>query len=109
MPKIASLFEPNEHIIVYGDDGIFSCGKEFFVITDKRSIFVNGKKINAVQHNEVSVIRMNPNGGYPRWLLNNRGEFAITGVGTKYRLQGAIAALICLYSLESRKEKIILM
>ena len=109
MPKIASLIEPNEHIIVYGDDGIFSRGKEFFVITDKRSIFVNGKKINAVQHNEVSVIRMNPNGGYPRWLLNNRGEFAITGVGTKYRLQGAIAALICLYSWKSRKEKIKLM
>ncbi len=109
MPKISSLIEPNEHIIVYGDDGIFSRGKEFFVITDKRSIFVNGKKINAVQHNEVSVIRMNPNGGYPRWLLNNRSELAISGIGNKYRLQGAIAALICLYSWDARKEKIKLM
>ncbi len=109
MPKIASLIEPNEHIIVYGDDGIFSRGKEFFVITDKRSIFVNGKKINAVQHNEVSVIRMNPNSGYPRWLLNNRSELAISGIGNKYRLQGAITALICLYSWKSRKEKIKLM
>ncbi len=44
MPKIAGLIEPGERIIVYGDNGIFSKGKEFFVITDKRSIFVNGKK-----------------------------------------------------------------
>ena len=44
MPKIAELIEPGERIIVYGDDGILSRGKEFFVITDKRSIFVNRKK-----------------------------------------------------------------
>ena len=109
MPKIAELIEPGEHIIVYGDDGIISRGKDFFVITDKRSIFVNGKKKNSVQHSEVSVIRMNPNGGHPRCLLNNRDEFVITGVGNKYRLQGAIAALICLYSWNARNKKIKLM
>lgn len=43
MPKITELIEPGEHIIVYGDDGVFSRGKEFFVITDKRIIFVNEK------------------------------------------------------------------
>ncbi len=109
MPKIAQLIEPGEHIIIYCDDGIFSRGKEFFVITDKRSIFVKGKKRDAVLHSAVSAIRMNPNGGYPRWLLNNRYEFAITGIANKYRLQGAIAALICLYSLDARHDKIKLM
>lgn len=43
MPKITELIEPGEHIIVYGDDGVFFRGKEFFVITDKRIIFVNEK------------------------------------------------------------------
>ena len=109
MPKIASLIEPDEHIIVYGDDGIISRGKEFFVITDNRSIFVNGKKINSIQHSEISVIRLNPNGGYPRWLLNNHDEFAVSGIGNKYKLQGAIAALVCLFSWNARKEKIKLM
>lgn len=109
MPKIAGLIQPGEHIIVYGDEGIFFHGKEFFVITDKRSIFVNGKKINSIPHSEVSVIRLNPNGGYPRWLLNNRSEFYISGIGTKYKLLGAIAALICLYSWDSRNAKIKLM
>ena len=107
MPKIAELIEPGERIIVYGDDGILSRGKEFFVITDKRSIFVNRKKTGAVLHREISAMRLNPNGGYPRWLLNNQDSFAVTGIGNKYRLQGAIAALICLFAAERRggKEK----
>lgn len=108
MPKISELLEPGEHIIVYGDDGLFSRGKEFFVITDKRSIFVNGKKAGAVQHREISAMRLDPNGGYPRWKLNNQEDFAVTGIGNKYRLQGAIAALICLLAAEQHgsREKI---
>jgi hypothetical protein len=108
MPKISEMLEPGEHIIVYGDEGILSKGKEFFVITDKRSIFVNGKKSGAVLHREISAICLNPNGGYPRLRLNNQDNFSVTGVGNKYRLQGAIAALICLFAAEQSggKEKI---
>ena len=105
MPKITELVEPGERIIVYGDDGILSRGKEFFVITDKRSIFVNGKKSDAVLHREISAMRLEPNGGYPRWKLNNQDSFAVTGIGNKYRLQGAIAALICLFTSEQRGDK----
>ena len=108
MPKIAGLIEPGERIIVYGDDGILSRGKEFFVITDKRSIFVNGKKTGSVLHREISAVRLDPNGGYPRWKLNNQDSFAVTGIGNKYRLQGAIAALICMFAAEQHggREKI---
>lgn len=108
MPKITGLIEPGERIIVYGDDGIFSRGKEFFVITDKRSIFVNGKKTGSILHREISAVRLDPNGGYPRWKLNNQDSFAVTAIGNKYRLQGAIAALICIYAAEQQggREKI---
>lgn len=108
MPKITELIEPGERIIVYGDDGILSRGKEFFVITDKRSIFVNGKKTGSVLHREISAVRLDPNGGYPRWKLNNQDGFAVTGIGNKYRLQGAIAALICMFAAEQHggREKI---
>ena len=104
----AELIEPGERIIVYGDDGIFSRGKEFFVITDKRSIFVNGKKTGSILHREISAVRLDPNGGYPRWKLNNQDSFAVTAIGNKYRLQGAIAALICIFAAEQQggREKI---
>ena len=105
MPKISEYIEPGEHIIVYGDDGILSRGKEYFVITDKRSIFVDGKKSGSVLHREIIAMRLDPNGGYPRWKLNNQDSFAVTGIGNKYRLQGAIAALICLYAQEQRAEQ----
>lgn len=109
MPQISGFMEPGEQIIVYGDDGIFSRGKEYFVITDKRSIFVNGKKTGTVAHSEVIALRLDPNIGSPRWKLNNQDSFAVTGVGNKYRLQGAVAALICLYAWDANKEKIKLM
>ena len=105
MPKIAELLEPGERIIVYGDDGIFSRGKDFFVITDKRSIFVKGKKSGAILHSEIGAMRLAPNEGYPRWKLNNQDRFTISGIGVKYRLEGAIAALICLFAAEQRDKK----
>lgn len=47
-------------------------------------------------------------GNNPRWKLNNQDSFAVTGIGSKYRLQGAIAALICLFASEQHggREKI---
>ena len=109
MPKIGEFLDTDEHIIVYGDDGILSRGKCFFVVTDKRSIFIDGKKKSSVLHSDVTVLRLAPNGGYPRWKVNNQDEQYISGVGTKYRLQGAVAALICLYARQHSSEKIKLM
>ena len=106
MPKIADLMDSDEHIIVYGDDGLILRGKCFFVVTDRRSIFVEGKRRNTVLHSDVSALRLDPNGGYPRWKVNNQDAQYIPGVGTKYRLQGAVAALICLYAGEHSSYKI---
>ena len=109
LPKIADLMDSDEHIIVYGDDGLILRGKCFFVVTDRRSIFVEGKRRNTVLHSDVSALRLDPNGGYPRWKVNNQDAQYIPGVGTKYRLQGAVAALICLYAGQHSSEKIRLM
>lgn len=109
MPKIADLMDADEHIIVYGDDGLFSRGKCFFVVTNRRSIFIKGKRKKSVLHNDVAAMQLDPNGGYPRWKVNNQDVQYIPGVGTKYRLQGAVAALICLYARENSSDKIKLM
>lgn len=109
MPKLAEFMDMGEHIIVYGDDGLFSRGRCFFVVTDKRSIFADGKKVSSVPHSDVTALRLDPNGGYPRWKVNNQDAQYIPSVGTKYRLQGAVAALICLLAGEYHSEKIKLM
>ncbi|MBO7396274.1 MAG: hypothetical protein J6U16_09210, partial [Ruminococcus sp.] len=88
---------------------LFARGKCFFVVTEKRSIFVEGKRRNTVLHSDVSALRLDPNGGYPRWKVNNQDAQYIPSVGTKYRLQGAVAALICLLAGEYHSEKIKLM
>lgn len=109
MPKIAELLDTDEHIIVYGDDGLFARGKCFFVVTDRRSIFIDGKKKCSLLHSDVTALRLAPNGGYPRWKVNNQDAQYISGIGAKYRLQGAVAALICLYAEQHSPEKIKLM
>ena len=48
LPTISAVMDPGERVIVYGNKGIFSKGKEYFVITDKRSIFVEKKNISNV-------------------------------------------------------------
>jgi hypothetical protein len=110
-PKISGELDGGESIIVYGDQAIFVRGKEFYVITDKRSIFVNGKRIETIKHSDVNAMRLNPNGGYPRWEVNNRSFCYLSGIGTKYKLQGAVAAAICLLRFEQgdRGERIKLM
>lgn len=109
MPKIAELLDTDEHIIVYGDDGLFARGKCFFVVTDRRSIFIDGKKKCSLLHSDVTALRLAPNGGYPRWKVNNQDAQYISDIGAKYRLQGAVAALICLYAGQHSSEKIKLM
>ena len=109
MPKISDLLDMDERIIVYGDDGLFARGKCFFVVTDRRSIFIEGKKKCSLLHSDVTALRLAPNGGYPRWKVNNQDAQYISGIGAKYRLQGAVAALICLYARQHSSEKIKLM
>lgn len=83
------------------------------IIKMKKNRFISAitaiaTSVTAVSHHEISALRLDPNGGYPRWKLNNHDSFAVTGIGSKYRLQGAIAALICLFASEQHggREKI---
>lgn len=100
MPRIAPVMEPGERVLVYGDNGIFARGKDCFLVTDKRSIFVQKKKIRTVRHDEIDSIRFNCDTSYPGWWLNNDMDTNITPVGNKFKLQGAIVAMICMLAKE---------
>ena len=45
-----------ERIILYKDMGIFSKGKEFTVVTDKRCMFFTKKKCTSAYHNDITTM-----------------------------------------------------
>ncbi|WP_044973776.1 hypothetical protein [Ruminococcus sp. HUN007] len=102
LPRINEVMEPGERVIVYGNKGIFSKGKEYFVITDKRSIFVEKKNISQVLHTDIDSLKIadcgncNLNGDYSKGIVN------LDGTGT---FQGALLALICVLSFEADMER----
>ena len=102
LPTISTVMDPGERVIVYGNKGIFSKGKEYFVITDKRSIFVEKKNISQVLHTDIDSLKIadcgncNLNGDYSKGIVN------LDGTGT---FQGALLALICALSFEADTER----
>lgn len=102
MPFIKPAMDPDERVIVYGNKGIFSKGKEYFVITDKRSIFVRKKNLKSVSHVDIDTIKIEDcancyiNDDYDKGLVN------LDGKGT---FQGAAIALICLFSFEADENR----
>ena len=97
MPMIQKVMEPGERVIVYGNTGIFSKGKEYFVITDKRCIFVSKKKIKSVLHTDIDSLKIADcangtiNGDYDKIIIN---------LDANGRFQGALLAMICMLSFE---------
>ena len=104
MPRITSVMESGERVLVYGDNGLFARGKDCFLVTDKRSIFVKKKSVRTVCHRDIDSIRFNGDTSYPGWWLNNNMDQNITPVGNKYQLQGAIVAMICMLAWEGNAD-----
>ncbi|MBE5872451.1 MAG: hypothetical protein E7294_14570 [Lachnospiraceae bacterium] len=106
--KVRSLFEremdPDEHVIVYGNKGLFSQGKEFYVVTDKRCIFVNRKKCQSVLHKNIASLKLQEDANYSNWYVNDDYEKGIISVGNP-EYQGALIAMICLLSYEQDPDR----
>ena len=98
MPLLKTLIDPDERIIVYGNKGILSRGKEYYVVTDRRSIFVKKKAVETVLHTDVDSLKIEDcgncyiNGDYDKGFVN------LDASGT---FQGAVIALICMFAFEA--------
>ena len=98
MPLLETVTDPNERIIVYGNKGIFSKGKEYFAVTDRRSIFVCKKNVKTVLHTDLDSLKLTDcgncyvNGDYDKGFIN------LDANGT---FQGAILALICMFAFDA--------
>ena len=102
MPTLNTVMESGERIIAYGNKGIFSKGKEYFVITDKRSIFVNKKKVEEVLHTDLESLKIEPCGNC---YLNEDYDRGIINLDGNGKFQGALLALICMLSLEADPDR----
>ena len=98
MPVLEQVMEADEHVIVYGNKGIFSKGKEYFAITDKRSIFVKKKEVKTVAHADVDSLKIEDCGNC---YINEDYDQGIVNLDANGKFQGAIIALICMSSFEA--------
>ena len=68
--RIDSERKEDERIILYKDMGIFSKGKEFTVVTDKRLLFFTKKKCASVSYTDIGTLRLDDNLDCAAWYIN---------------------------------------
>lgn len=103
--RINSETEPGEHIIVYKDLGIFSKGKEFVVVTEKRLLFFTKKKCTSILFKDIDTLRLNDSGDYSAWYINGDLDKRIPSMEPSGQLTGAVVALSCLKSFEQDPDR----
>lgn len=102
MQMIQPVMLPGERVIVYGNKGIFSKGKEYFVITDKRSIFVNNKKVKDVLHTDLDSFTLADCGNC---TINSDYDKNIISLDGNGRFQGALLAMMCMIAFEENEDR----
>lgn len=102
MPVLKTVLDADERVIVYGNKGIFTKGKEFFVITDRRSIFVKKKNVKTVLHTDVDSLKIED---CANCYLNGDYDQGIVSLDGDGKFQGALLSLICMFSLEAEPDR----
>ena len=102
MPLLEKTIESGERVIVYGNKGILSKGKEYFMVTDRQSIFVKKKSIKSVLHSDIDSLLLE---GCGNCYLNGDYEKGFINLDAKGTFQGAIIALICMLSFEAQPSR----
>ena len=98
--RIAGAIDPDERIILYDDDGLFIHGKTGTVITDKRTLLIEKKKITNIPHLGIPYILFEYSIGLPGIKLGEKYANNIGIFNSHFDLQGTAAALICALSFE---------
>ncbi len=100
LPKIKKEMDPGEEILLYCNKGIFSQGKDFYVVTNKRCFFVDKKHFKAVLHSDIGMLKPDASLGTVVWYVNRDYDMQIQTPGSSYKELGILIALIALLSFE---------
>lgn len=103
--RIAGSIDPDERVILYDDDGLFIHGKTGTVITDKRTLLVEKKKITNIPHSGIPYLLFEYSVGLPGIKLGEKYANNIGIFNSHFDLQGTAAALICALSFEREPKR----
>ena len=103
--RINSELEAEERIIVYKDLGIFSKGKEFTVLTNKRFLFFKKKNCVAEYHTDIGTLKLTESGDLAAWYINGDYNKQIPSMEPSGQLTGAAIALACLFSFDRQPDR----
>jgi DNA-directed RNA polymerase subunit M/transcription elongation factor TFIIS len=104
--RINSELEPGEQIIVYKDQGIFSKGKEFTVLTNRRFLFFTKKKCTPAAFTDIATLRFDDSSDCPAWQINGDYEKRIPSMEYTGQLTGAAVAFACLSAFEQEPDHV---
>ncbi len=105
MPRIQSEMDPGESLLLYVNKGIFSQGKEFYAITDKRCIFADKKNCKSVLHTDIGSFRLDDSFDTCAFYVNGANGMQMTTPGSTYKELGAAVALITYLSFEQAPDR----
>lgn len=103
--RLAGSMSPDERIICYNDDGLFTHGKTGVVVTTKRTFFVEKKNFKEVMHVAIPYIFFGYSVGLPEIRLGEQYSNNISSFNSHYSLMGTVAALICALAFEQRPDR----
>ena len=103
--RIAGYLQPDERVILYDDNGLFIHGKTGTVITDKRTLLVEKKKVTNIPHSGIPYLLFEYSVGLPGVKLGEQYANSIGIFNSHFDLQGTAAALICALSFGDDPER----
>lgn len=103
--RLTDIVNPDERIILYNDDGLFTHGKTGVVVTTKRTFFIEKKNIREAVHAAVPYFLFEVSTGLPVIKLGEKYANNISTFNSHYELMGTVAALICMYSFEQKPDR----
>ena len=103
--RLAGSMTPDEHIILYNDDGLFVRGKTGVVITNRRTFFVEKKSFKDIMHSSVPYLLFGYSVGLPEIKLGEQYANNIGIFNSHFELMGTAAALICALAFEQNPDR----
>ena len=103
--RINSELIADERIIIYKDLGIFSKGKEFTVLTDKRFLFFKKKDCVTSYHTDIGSLKLADSSDLAAWYINGDYNKQIPSMEPSGQLTGAAIALACLFSFQQKPDR----